>query len=172
MQTAALFVTTCILSVRYWPALAVQFRRPGFGHWSAWAGVAMLAPLLAANFYYHGLMRHLGGVEGLKVEELGQQLGQGFLIFMFCVAPAVIEEIGFRGLLQHWLHIAVRPATAIMLASALFTVMHFTIISAPYIFAVGMLLGWTRWKSGSLYPSMLIHFLHNFVVVVYFSGWW
>jgi len=34
-----------------------------------------------------------------------------------------------------------------------------------------MLLGWVKWKTNSLYPSMLIHFLHNFIVVMFFWGW-
>jgi membrane protease YdiL (CAAX protease family) len=46
--------------------------------------------------------------------------------------------------------------------------MHFSIVSFPYLFALGVLLGWTKWKTGSLYPSMLIHFLHNLVVIEYF----
>jgi membrane protease YdiL (CAAX protease family) len=29
---------------------------------------------------------------------------------------------------------------------------------------------WTRWRTGSLYPSILIHFLHNLVVVTVFNG--
>ena len=54
------------------------------------------------------------------------------------------------------------------LASALFTMLHFSVISAPYLFAVGMLLGWTKYRTGSLYPSILLHFLHNYVVVEFF----
>jgi membrane protease YdiL (CAAX protease family) len=50
-------------------------------------------------------------------------------------------------------------------ASFLFAAMHFSIVSFPYLFLVGALLGWTKWKTGSLYPSMLIHFLHNFIVI-------
>ena len=34
---------------------------------------------------------------------------------------------------------------------------------------VGLLLGWVKWKTGSLYPSMLIHFLHNYIVLEYFE---
>jgi membrane protease YdiL (CAAX protease family) len=48
--------------------------------------------------------------------------------------------------------------------------MHFSIISFPYLFCVGMLLGWTKLKTGSLYPSMLIHFLHNLAVIELMSS--
>ncbi len=168
LQTLAMFITTCVLAVRYWPSLSVQLRRPGFLSLAAWIGLVALGPMLAINYGYHHLIERALPEQESMFEELHGQLGLGFMIAFFCVMPAIVEEIGFRGLLQHWLHIAVRPLVAIVLASALFTVMHFSVISAPYLFAVGVLLGWTRWKTGSLYPSMLIHFLHNFVVVVWF----
>jgi membrane protease YdiL (CAAX protease family) len=85
--------------------------------------------------------------------------------------PAVIEEIAFRGLVQHWLHAAISPFRAMVLASALFTALHFSVLSAPYLFALGMVLGWAKWKTGSLYPSMLIHLVHNLVVLEFFGRW-
>ena len=63
---------------------------------------------------------------------------------------------------------AIAPTRAIVLASALFMAMHLSVLSAPYLFALGLLLGWTKWKTGSLYPSMLVHFLHNLIVLEFF----
>jgi len=133
-------------------------------------GLLALVPLLAINYTYHGwLLRELGAKSRWlpgRLRQLG--LGEPGLIFFLCVFPAVLEEISFRGLVQHWLQIAVRPVRAIVLASCLFTVLHFSILSAPYIFAVGMVLGWVKWKTGSLYPGILIHFIHNLIVVEFF----
>ena len=41
---------------------------------------------------------------------------------------------------------------------------------APPGFAelAGNLLGWVKWKTGSLYPSILLHFLHNLIVLEVF----
>ncbi len=168
--SAALFVTTCIFGAIHWASLVVQFKRFGFLHPAAWIGLAALAGLLVVNYGYHELLLRSLGVEGLDViSEMRESLGCGGLIFLICLMPAVVEEIAFRGLLQHWLQVAIKPMRAIILASALFTAMHFSIISAPYLFAVGMLLGIVKWKTGSLYPSMLIHFLHNLAVVELFQ---
>ncbi|MCG3180510.1 MAG: hypothetical protein BIFFINMI_02872 [Phycisphaerae bacterium] len=171
VATAAMLVVTCVFTVMYWQSLAVQFRNLGFLSPWAWVALAILPPLLAVNWGYHEGVRHLlGGLLEDADKTLGSQMGRTAMVICFCVFPAVLEEIAFRGLVQHWLQVAITPAKAIVIASALFTVLHFNIISAPYLFGVGLLLGWAKYKTGSLYPSILIHFLHNFVVVVYFQG--
>jgi len=169
-SSVALFVTTCVFAAIHWASLVVQFKRLGFLHPAAWLGLAALAPLLAVNYGYHEVFLRGLGVTGLDaIAEMRESLGRGGAVFLICLMPAVVEEIAFRGLLQHWLQIAIKPMRAVLLASALFTVMHFSIVSAPYLFAVGMLLGIVKWKTGSLYPSMLIHFLHNLAVVELFQ---
>ena len=65
---------------------------------------------------------------------------------------------------------AVAPRTAITLSAGLFALMHFSVLSAPYLFLVGLLLGWARWRTGSLYPSMVAHFVHNLVVLETFPS--
>ena len=169
-QIGLLFVTTCIFAALHWPALVVQFKRFGFNRPAALFAILALLPLLAVNYVYHGwVMRELGAEHVLPFNRLRESgLSEPALILLIGVFPAVLEEVAFRGLVQHWLHIAIRPFHAIVLASFLFMVLHFSIISAPYIFAVGMVLGWARWKTGSLYPSMLIHFIHNLVVLEFF----
>ena len=161
--TTALFVTTCIFTAMHWESLAVQFKRIGFGHPAAWLGLAAIVPLLAVNHVYHSwVVESLGG-EVVRPQEMGKAA----VFFFFCICPGVLEEIAFRGLVQHWLTAAIRPMRALLLASALFMALHGSIISAPYLFAVGMVLGWTKWKTGSLYPPMLIHLLHNWIALEY-----
>lgn len=174
VQSVALLVTTCVFAVLHWPSLVVQFKRIGLFRLEALLGVLALVPLLAINYVYHGwLIRELGLEHSLPLARLRESgLGEPALILFFCVLPAVLEETAFRGLVQHWLHAAIPPFRALVLASALFTALHFSVLSAPYLFAVGMVLGWVKWKTGSLYPSMLIHLIHNLVVLEFFGRWW
>jgi membrane protease YdiL (CAAX protease family) len=79
--------------------------------------------------------------------------------------PAIVEEIGFRGIIQHQFEKVVSPGIAIGVASLAFSAAHFSVLSSPYLALVGMLLGWMKWKTGSLYPPILAHFLHNLVVI-------
>ncbi len=171
-QTLAVFVTTCVFAKIHWSSLMVQFRRFGFLKKEAVLGLMALVPLLAVNYYiYHSWLVDGWGVKEtlpiLRLRDSG--LGEPALILLFCVFPAVTEEIAFRGLVQHWLQIAVSPFYATALASLLFTALHFSVFSAPYIFVLGMVLGWVKRETNSLYPSMAMHFLHNLVVIDFFS---
>lgn len=168
-QSAALLATTCVFAVVHWPALAVQLRRVGFLRPAAWLSLLALAPLLTINYVYHRWLHDVVRVPSAseRLRELG--LDGASLIFVVAVLPAVTEEIAFRGLVQHWLQTAIKPMRALVLASALFMAMHFSLLSAPYMFAMGMVLGYSKLKTGSLYPSMLVHFLHNYIVLEYFG---
>jgi membrane protease YdiL (CAAX protease family) len=170
VQIGALFVTTCAFAVRFWTSLVSQFKRVGFDHPAAYVGLVLLVPTLVVNYAYTTILTRALRVENAMPLDALRQLGlsETTLVIVFCLYPAVTEEIAFRGLLQHWLQVAIKPMHALVVASFLFAVVHFSILSFPYLFGVGALLGWVKWKTGSLYPSMLIHFLHNLVVIEFF----
>jgi membrane protease YdiL (CAAX protease family) len=160
-------VTTCVVGAVYWRSLVPQLARVGLLRWETLAGVLALAPLLLINYSYHTWIMDLQHVtRGPHLNPLRESgLSPATLIVLTCVFPAVLEELAMRGLVQHWLQAAIRPAKALVVASALFAVLHFSVLSAPYLFAVGALLGWVKWRTGSLYGPMLIHFLHNYAVL-------
>jgi len=166
-QSSALLITTCVFAAQHWRSLRVQFARIGFQRWEALVGVLALLPVLGINYVYHGLLRRDVEMSGESIRDLG--VGEPALILFICIFPAVLEEIAFRGLLQHWLQVAIKPWKAMMVASVMFALLHFSFISFPYLVLAGMLMGWTKWKTGSLYPSMLIHFLHNLIVLEFFG---
>jgi membrane protease YdiL (CAAX protease family) len=87
---------------------------------------------------------------------------------VFCLFPAITEEIAFRGLIQYWLEVSLTPMKALLLGSAMFAGLHLAPLSFPYLFTVGATLAIVRRRTGSLYPGMLIHFLHNLVVITVF----
>lgn len=170
LNEAAIMTTTFVYGCIYRRALGVQLKKIGFDRGAAYVGLAVLVPLLCLNYAYHGLLFQL--VKGDESDFLADlrkaSVSEVVLVLTFCVTPAIFEEIAFRGLIQHWLQTAVSPWKALLTASFLFATMHLTIISFPYLFLAGMLFGWTKLRTGSLYPSMLLHFLHNFVVIEYF----
>ncbi len=168
----AIFVVTCFFAVRHWKALLPQFKNPGFQKREAWMALGLLPLLLGLAWVWVALLTSIPDVgEPHWVRSLREGgLSDASLVLLIAVFPAVTEEIAFRGLVQHWLQVAVRPRTAILISSALFTALHFNPLMVPTIFLAGCLLGWAKWKTGSLWPSMLIHFLHNAAVLAFFPG--
>lgn len=167
MMSVALLVTTTVCLFRYWDDVRPLLTTTGISKPAAWAGMAALVPLLALNYGYHSILTDLLGADTDDTNSFFTA-PLGPLVFI-CIMPAVVEEIAFRGIIQHRLETAVGPWPAIGAASVVFSAAHFSPLSAPYLALLGALFGWMKWKTGSLYPPMLAHFIHNYIVVTWFD---
>ena len=105
-------------------------------------------------------------------------LGWVFSIAAIAVAPAVCEEILFRGLLTPVFQRAMGSTLAIVSSAALFGVIHVdglrdgtsVYYRVPFAFVLGMLLAKLRIDTGSLWPAMIAHATLNattFLVVIF-----
>lgn len=90
-------------------------------------------------------------------------------LFFFAVIPAVCEEMFFRGyLLRAYSSLGVWRA--IIFNSLLFGLLHGSIIRLPITFTLGVVLSLLVLKTGSLIPSMAVHFINNAVAVALTQG--
>ena len=88
-------------------------------------------------------------------------LGFGWAILLICVQPAIFEELAFRGVVQGSLQAVIGPWQAVFASAVMFAILHLSIPSIPHLVIMGFVLAWLRLRSGSLYPGMIVHFLHN-----------
>jgi len=89
--------------------------------------------------------------------------------FNLLIVGPVGEEIVFRGFLyQGWSQSRLGTIGTILLTSVLFGLMHWTYswIGIFSIFYFGLLVGWLRWRSGSLLVPMLVHFVCNLLFLI------
>jgi len=88
-------------------------------------------------------------------------------VFIIGLLPAVCEELFFRGALQRILiQITKSPWAGIIITAFLFSALHFQFQGFfPRMF-LGIVLGALYWYSGSLWPSILAHFVNNAVQVI------
>ena len=131
---------------------------------------------------------HLGGAfSGIEkwmkeLEETAQALTDkmanvdtigGLLLNLVVIAliPAVGEEMTFRGVLQQSLTRRMNPHIAIILSAAIFSFFHFQFYGfLPRLF-LGILLGYMFYITGSLWTSILMHFVNNgAAVTLYYLG--
>ena len=80
---------------------------------------------------------------------------------MVVLAPAIAEELFFRGWMQRRLERAVGPALAIGLSSLAFGLMHLDVVQSVAVLPASVLLGYVTWRTGSLWPAMLGHAAFN-----------
>jgi uncharacterized protein len=80
---------------------------------------------------------------------------------LLCVYPAVFEELAFRGVILHRLERVLGDTEAWLVQAAMFSVLH--LMPAIFLshFLLGLLFGWLRRKSGSIYPGMIAHAAWN-----------
>lgn len=152
-------------SVRHRRLLVPSLARAGFGP-VAYLGVAAVAPpgLLAVHLYVEGLTGLFGVANPAFMEEF-EGVGLAGAVLLGAVWPAVVEELAFRGVMFGLLrkHLSVREA--IFISSFAFAILHLSVPSLVTHLPMGIWFCWLRHRSGSLWPPMLAHFLHNTGVV-------
>lgn len=135
------------------------------------AQYVLVKPLLAYLEQFQGLHALLKPV-GLS--------GWIFSIAAIALAPAICEEILFRGLLTPVFRRAAGAAFAIVASAALFAAIHIDAVRegdaattvyyrVPFAFVLGLLLAKIRLDTGSLWPPIIAHATLNattFVVVL------
>lgn len=130
------------------------------GQWSpAFCLPLFLGAANAANLL-GGLLNQFLGDTGTvtTLPEGGFELFVSFL--SLCFAPAICEELLFRGALQGLM----RPcgsAAAILGPAILFSVLHGSLSQMVTALVCGICLGWMTERTGSLLPGMILHFTNN-----------
>ena len=99
-------------------------------------------------------------------------LGDSALVSLLVIAlaPAICEEMLFRGLILHALKTRYKIASAIFITAALFGFYHMSLVKFIPTGLLGLALCYVVWRTGSIYPAILMHFLNNAysVIIIYY----
>jgi len=87
--------------------------------------------------------------------------------FMVAVLAPIVEEFFFRGVLHNWFRGRLPALVAIVLSGVLFGLAHLDPLSAISNIIMGLVLSTAYEYSRSLWVPMLIHFVNNFLVLVF-----
>jgi uncharacterized protein len=103
----------------------------------------------------------------LKADHIGDVI---INVFIIALLPAICEEVCFRGALQRVIiHITKNAWLGIIVTSILFSALHLQFQGfLPRMF-LGLILGAIYWYSGSLWPSIVAHFINNAIQVIVVS---
>ena len=123
----------------------------------------IISAVLLIAFLTAAIM-NLCGIDG-GVTDLGGNVF--YVIVTSALAPAVFEEILFRYLPLRRLT-PYSPKLAVIYSSVLFSVVHCNLFQIPYALIAGVLFAALDVASGSVLPSIIIHFINN-VLSVFFQ---
>lgn len=128
----------------------------------------LLGLLIGGNFLYHYLlMEFIGAHNPNEIIALELKDHPILMVMLVCIQPAIVEELFFRYLAFGHLRKVMGDHGAIWVSSVMFGVAHIHVpLSVPMLMTVGMGLGYARWMSGSMILPMLMHGLHNLIVLI------
>lgn len=82
-------------------------------------------------------------------------------VLVLAFTPAICEELLFRGVILRQLMLEVSKTRAVIISAILFGVFHLSFYRFLPTFAVGLVLGMISVVTGSIFPSILLHFSYN-----------
>jgi uncharacterized protein len=155
--------------------IAIRLSRTSFADYLAlrrtswrnlFVGIAALVVLVAG---WDLLSRALGRevTPGFMGEVLKSAQADGalwLLVIAFCIAAPISEELFARGFLYRgWSESLLRPAGAIILSAAAWTGLHlqYDWFFFGEVFSIGLLFGYLRCRSNSLWLTIILHGLNN-----------
>ena len=131
--------------------------------WCVMAAIGLIVPSVWLQEHMPDLPNLMG--EGVE-EMMGSRLGY---VVVGLLAP-LVEEMVFRGAIlrsllkwssNHWLAIAI--------SAGLFALSHFNPAQMPHAFLVGLLLGWMYYRTDSIVPGVVLHWVNNSIAYAVFN---
>lgn len=86
-------------------------------------------------------------------------------LIVIAAAPAVCEEMLFRGVIFHSLKAKYRVSSSMVITASLFGIFHMSLVKFIPTGLLGLALCIVVWWTDSIYPAMLMHFINNAVSV-------
>jgi len=85
---------------------------------------------------------------------------------IYCLLPAIMEEILFRGIMLKGLLTRAKPYVAILLSTVAFFIMHGTIQQTFYQLILGLILSLLGFYGVNIVYPIIFHFLNNLFVIL------
>ena len=139
----------------------VKFNLKNFGEVSG-KTIGLSIPLIVAGMLFINLCSEFLGLPDLMQDTFRAMSRNVFGIISIAIMAPLVEELLFRGAIQgYMLRKEMKPLHAILIASAIFGIVHMNPIQIPFAFAIGLIFGWLYYRTGSVVPGIIGHFINN-----------
>lgn len=135
----------------------------------------MIFSTLVINYVSTIIQQIIGITFTTGVEESKIMGAEGIFIAVLSTAvlPAILEEFIIRGVVMQPLR-RFGDKFAIIASALIFAIMHGNMVQIPYTVVAGIFMGYLAIATGSIWPSIILHFINNFysvlVMIAYDNG--
>jgi ABC-2 type transport system permease protein/sodium transport system permease protein len=141
---------------------------------------AMLGLVLWPAAHELFLLNEQIGISALRIDQLAevkafldqlQHVSPAWILLALAIVPGVCEEFFFRGVLFASMRKVTTAWRTVLATAVLFGLFHVVAgtVLAPERFLpsafLGLVLGWVRYRTGSVWPCMLLHAVHNGLIL-------
>ena len=93
------------------------------------------------------------------------------IICVVAITPAICEEVFFRGFLQKSFELRFTKFWGAFITAFFFALLHMNPFGTIPLFILGLYFGYAVYRTNSIFVSMFLHFLNNFIatIVVFFT---
>ena len=130
--------------------------------WSALAAVGAIIP----SEFVQELMPKL---PNLVEQEFDTILRNRWGYLTIGLLAPVCEELVFRGAILRTLLRWRRGWVAIAISALLFSLVHANPVQMPHAFVIGLLLGWLYYRTDSVVPGVVYHWVNNSIAYVVYN---
>jgi hypothetical protein len=131
-----------------------------------WCVLAALGSIIPSAW----LQDQMPELPNIVEEEFDMILRNRYGYFIIGLLAPLAEELVFRGaILRSLLKWNSRPWVAILISAILFSAAHMNPAQIPHTLLIGLLLGWMYYRTDSIVPGVVFHWVNNTVAYVIYN---
>ena len=131
-----------------------------------WCVVAALGAIVPSVW----LQEHMPELPNVVEGEFDMIMKDRWGYFVVGLLAPLAEEMVFRGaILRSLLRWKQNPWVGITISALLFAVVHMNPAQMPHAFLIGLLLGWMYWRTDSIVPGVVYHWVNNTVAYILYN---
>lgn len=164
LTTVVSIITMLLFLLMRWTVVSPKWLRTRPWTVLAWSVVAALGALIPSAW----LQEMIPELPSLAEDEFEMILSNRWGYLTIGLLAPLSEEMVMRGAILKELLKSQRlsPWGAIALSALFFALIHMNPVQMPHAFLIGLLLGWMYWRTGSILPGIVYHWVNNSVAFV------
>ena len=131
-----------------------------------WCVLAALGAIIPSVW----LQEHMPELPNIVEGEFDMIMKDRWGYFVVGLLAPLAEEMVFRGaILRSLLQWKSNPWIGVVVSALLFAMIHMNPAQMPHAFLIGLLLGWMYWRTDSIVPGVVYHWVNNTVAYILYN---